>query len=66
MMRSFADAVEGMMQVLHYLVRRMSIVPCLVTIYYTRLVIYDCASQWTDETWSILIILLIVYDYESA
>ena len=57
-----------MMQVLHYLqrVRRMSIVPYLVTIYYTRLVIYDCASQRTDETLSILIILLIAYDYESA
>lgn len=53
---------------LHYLqcVRRMSIVPYLVTIYYTRLLIYDCASQRTDETLSILISLLIVYDYESA
>lgn len=33
----------------------MSIVPYLVTIYYARLLIYDRATQRTDETWLFLI-----------
>lgn len=52
-MRSSADAAGVALSSAY--VRSMSIVPYLVTIYYARLLIYDCASRRTDETLSFLI-----------
>lgn len=52
------------MQVLHYLRRArpqdVDCSPYLVAIYYARLLIYDCASQRTDET-SLLLLVTFAY-----